>query len=517
MAAPTQPVSFDHRDAGTAESAWVASGLLESARPVDLSALRRLIVLAAHPDDESLGAGGLIAEAAGRGVPVTVVVVTNGEASHPDSPTLRPADLAAIRRVEVRSAIARLAPRADVHLMGLPDGRLTEMVGPLTARIASLVVDWQTSAPVRAPGGGQDPDGIPGDSELTDTAVHGGDLGGGDSYRGDSYRGDTGAGATWLVAPWLLDNHPDHAAVAEAARRISGETGYRHLEYPVWAWHWAHPNDGILDPELLVAVDLSTDARRVKERAMGEHRSQLEPLSAAPGDEAVVPEGFQEHFLRSKELFVNVGSTTGGSTSGGSLDRGFFDGFYTAGRDPWGFESHWYEKRKRAITMASLPRERFASAFEPGCSIGVLTAELAERCDLLLATDISQTPLTHARRRLQDCQWVSFEQLQVPQQWPAGRFDLIVLSEIGYYCGTDDLSILIRSAVGSLTDDGVLLACHWRHPVSEYPLSGDEVHARLRSESGLQVLAGHVEEDFRLDVFVHPPAISVARRDGLVR
>ena len=77
-------------------------------------------------------------------------------------------------------------------------------------------------------------------------------------------------------------------------------------------------------------------------------------------------------------------------------------------------------------------------------------------------------------------------------------------------------SALIRSAVSSLTHDGVLAACHWRHPVSDYPLSGDEVHAALRREAGLSLLAEHVEEDFRLDILVPPPAVSVARAERLV-
>ena len=199
-----------------------------------------------------------------------------------------------------------------------------------------------------------------------------------------------------------------------------------------------------------------------------------------------------------------------------SLGQQYFDGFYQAGADPWGFETRWYEKRKRAITMASLPHQRFGSAFEPGCAIGVLTEELAPRCDQLLATDISDVPLTVARQRLSGQTGVTFEQRRVPQDWPAGPFDLIVLSEIGYYCDATDLSLLIAAAVTSLTDDGVVLACHWRHPVADYPLTGDQVHDQFRRESGLSVLVDHTEEDFRLDVFVRSPAASVARRDGLL-
>jgi hypothetical protein len=145
----------------------------------------------------------------------------------------------------------------------------------------------------------------------------------------------------------------------------------------------------------------------------------------------------------------------------------------------------------------------------------VLTAELAERCDRLLASDIAAAPLETARQRLAVRDGVTFAQLQVPSEWPAGPFDLVVLSEIGYYCDHDDLSDLIGRAVQSMTDDGVLLACHWRHPVADYPLSGDQVHEQLRAESGLVLQAEHLEEDFRLDVLVRRTVPSVARREGL--
>jgi len=134
--------------------------------------------------------------------------------------------------------------------------------------------------------------------------------------------------------------------------------------------------------------------------------------------------------------------------------------FLSAGADQWGFQTRWCEKRKRDITqditLASLPPERFASAFEPGCAIGVLTSELAERCDRVLATDVSPAPLTIARRRLAGRAGVRLQRLRVPQAWPPGRFDLVVLSEIGYYCGTVDLTQLIAVASSSLTDDGLL-------------------------------------------------------------
>ncbi|GMA87669.1 hypothetical protein GCM10025868_29190 [Angustibacter aerolatus] len=104
----------------------------------------------------------------------------------------------------------------------------------------------------------------------------------------------------------------------------------------------------------------------------------------------------------------------------------------------------------------------------------------------------------------------------MPGDWPEGRFDLVVLSEVAYYCAGPDLDALVARAVEALAPGGVLAACHWRHAVADYPTSGDEVHERLRAHPDLAVLAEHVEEDFRLDVLVPPPAVSVARATGLL-
>lgn len=198
-----------------------------------------------------------------------------------------------------------------------------------------------------------------------------------------------------------------------------------------------------------------------------------------------------------------------------SLGPEYFEDLYARHEDPWGFTDRWYEQRKRALLLASLPRPRFARAFEPGCSIGVLTAELAPRCEALLATDVAERALAAARARLAGAPGVVLERRAVPGQWPPGPFDLVVLSEVGYYCSEPDLAVLAERAAASLAPGGVLAACHWRHPVGDYPVTGDAVHAALRSRPGLAVLAEHVEEDFRLDVLVPAPAVSVARASGV--
>jgi hypothetical protein len=86
---------------------------------------------------------------------------------------------------------------------------------------------------------------------------------------------------------------------------------------------------------------------------------------------------------------------------------------------------------------------------------------------------------------------------------------------VGYYLSADDLARTIALIDAAMTADGCLVACHWRHPVAEYPQTGDQVHAALRAVSSWEVIARHEEEDFVLEVFGRSPVVSVARREGL--
>ncbi|MDG4801978.1 class I SAM-dependent methyltransferase [Micromonospora sp. WMMD980] len=198
---------------------------------------------------------------------------------------------------------------------------------------------------------------------------------------------------------------------------------------------------------------------------------------------------------------------------------GYFDDMYARAEDPWSFETRWYEQRKHDLTVACLPRRRYRSAFEPGCSTGMLTSRLARRCDRLLAVDIAAAAVTSARRRLTDQAHVRVERMRVPHEWPAAdrRFDLVVLSELGYYLDDAGLDLLIARTVDSLEPGGTLVAVHWRPVVAEHARGGDDVHRRLGATDGLARTARHEESDFLLDVFlrVPPAATSVAQAEGL--
>ena len=459
-------VSFDHRDPGTPEEDWSETFAEHQFADFEASC-RALVVVAAHPDDETLGAGGLIAQTRAAGGSVTVVVATDGEGSHPHSPTRTPRELAAVRREELVAAVDALAPGARIVFLGIPDGALRENTETLASGL---------SAAVHSTG-----------SEPVDTLV---------------------------VAPWTADGHRDHRIAGVVSEAVAAEAGARYAGYPIWFWHWARPGD--LPRGDLRLLSLTDDARSTKRLAMRAHASQVEPLSSNEGDSAVVGPRMLEHFDREFETFVLAapGASEGGG--GDSLGSDFFTDFYADRDDPWGFETRWYEERKRAITVASLPRPLYRSALEVGCSTGALTQFLAGRAERILGVDIAEKPLVRARERLDDVPSAAFARMDVPGEWPTEEFDLVVLSEVGYYWSPADLERALAHVDESLTPDGHLLACHWRHPVAEYPSNGDDVHARIRRSPGLTRLASHVEEDFVLEVFGRSGARSVARETGLL-
>jgi trans-aconitate methyltransferase len=199
-----------------------------------------------------------------------------------------------------------------------------------------------------------------------------------------------------------------------------------------------------------------------------------------------------------------------------SLPADYFARMYATSDDPWGFRTRWYEERKRAVTLAALDRPRYHRGFEPGCSVGVLTAGLAERCDALLASDVDPSAALAARSAVQAYPHVVVEQRSVPDNWPDGTFDLVVVSELGYYLDARALRDLVRRVTESVRPGGAVVLCHWRHPVDDYPLTGDAVHAAFREDAALTCAVHHEEEDFVLDLLTAGAAPSPARREGLL-
>lgn len=215
----------------------------------------RVLVVTPHPDDAVLAVGGLLHLLARRHNVMTLLAVTDGEASHPRSPTHSAEDLRARRIAETRTAFAVL----DVPLVGhrrlhLPDGAVADHTGTVGQAVTAQVA---------------------------------------------------AAGAALVLAPWWRDGHPDHDATGRAVRRsLAALPGVVAWYFPVWAWHWADPGDLTRAWPGAHRVDLPPSVQQVKSRAVAAHRSQLGPLSDAPGDEAIVPAAIRARFERPWETVL---------------------------------------------------------------------------------------------------------------------------------------------------------------------------------------------------------------------
>jgi SAM-dependent methyltransferase len=170
-----------------------------------------------------------------------------------------------------------------------------------------------------------------------------------------------------------------------------------------------------------------------------------------------------------------------------SLPASYFDALYAADPDPWKFRTSDYEAAKYAATLAALPRPRYGHALEIGCSIGVLTRMLAQRCDRLLALDGAARALAAARRHCAGLEQVALQQREVPRQWPRGRYDLILFSEVLYYLDEEDLSRTAALTLRSLQPGGEVLLVHWIG-TTDYPLSGDAAVESFMTAAGTALL-----------------------------
>ena len=184
-----------------------------------------------------------------------------------------------------------------------------------------------------------------------------------------------------------------------------------------------------------------------------------------------------------------------------SIPADYFAEMYKGDTDPWRFATSDYERGKYAATIASLPRERYASALEIGCSIGVLTHEIAGRCDALLALEPASAALDAARERNRDHAHVTFRQGIVPADYPPGPFDLVLLSEVAYYLAAPDLERLTDQVGASLQPGGTIVLVHWLG-VTDYPLSGEEAADLFcsRASAFADILAQSRTADYRIDV-----------------
>ncbi|MDB5645621.1 SAM-dependent methyltransferase [Methylobacterium sp.] len=188
-----------------------------------------------------------------------------------------------------------------------------------------------------------------------------------------------------------------------------------------------------------------------------------------------------------------------------SIPPDYFTELYASNPDPWDFTASPYEHAKYAATLAALGRPTYAEALEVGCSIGVLTRQLADRCGRLLSLDVAQSAIDAAKARCADSPHVAFLRAAVPSEWPPGRFDLVVLSEVLYFFTPEDLASLAAHLLAALKPGGEVVLVHWLGETN-FPLSADEAVETLIGATAGQLQSGLQSrtERYRLDVLRAP-------------
>lgn len=428
----------------------------------DLKQFGTTVVVAPHEDDESLGCGGTIALLRQMNVPVFVVFVSDGSKSHPNSKKFPAEKLRGLREAEALKAL---------QILGVPKENASFM-------------------------------------RLKDTAVPNKTSPGFDAAVGQMLEILTSINPKTILVTWEKDNHPDHRSSWQILHQavLQLKTQPRVLQYLIWIWELGKQAD-IVQSESVKWFQVNIKpVIQIKKKAVEAHASQISRLIDDDPEGFILSPEILAHFDYTEELFIESKPfVSSHPEKTDSLSAGFFDEFYSHGDDPWHFESSPYELSKYKATIAALPREIYKSAFEIGCSIGVLTKMLAPKCKKLLAVEPADVPLQKAKERLKNDAHVHLQKMFVPQDFPQEQFDLILLSEVGYFLGWEDLQKLAELMIEHLEPGGQLLLVHWTPTVPEFPLTGDEVHDYFmnlcRQKKHLKHVLHQRHEKFRLDLF----------------
>ncbi|GAA0037474.1 PIG-L family deacetylase [Brevibacterium metallidurans] len=466
-------MTFSHLEAGTAEDEWGRAGVrnLPELR-LEVPPHGHVVVLLAHPDDEALGCPALLSRLGAAGRPVRILLFTAGEHSHPHSSTHPPERLRAIRLAEFDSALTALGGEVTYEFLDLGDGALRHRDEEILAEVEAATAD------------------LPG--PLT------------------------------LVAPYSGDGHGDHEALGAAALEVGHRRQATVVEFPIWYWHWAAPEDRAWRTWEFLPDPTGFD----REALWAHYPSQTRPLSDRAGDEAILPPGLLDHFRRGGDTVAvtrfgggddaerpaaEVGSVADGhghtaaEVAAGSTAHdartaeAVFDRVHSQRPDPWNVRSSDYEIAKRRALIAALPPGPYAHILEIGCSIGELSRDLATVGGRVTAIDASSEALAQARGR-HGGTGIDFVHGTIPGTWPEGRFDCVVLSETGYYLSPTQLEQTLDRIEASTRDEFVLVLCHWTGAIEDWPLDAEAVHARSLARWPDALRLHHSVGDYRLDV-----------------
>ncbi|WP_316796975.1 bifunctional PIG-L family deacetylase/class I SAM-dependent methyltransferase [Pedobacter agri] len=419
----------------------------------ELNFINNCLILIPHPDDESLACAGFIAKLVKKGVQFKIILTTDGSRSHPNSKKFPAEKLTDLRKKELKQVIALLGLETDVLI---------------------CYDSIDSAMPAR---------GEPGFDELV--AILANDL--------KSFKPDL------ILVPYELDPHRDHRATWQLLMSaLEKGTITRPIiwEYPVWLYENAAKSDlPHLKPNELRFVDVSS-YNKLKQSCIEAHVSQTTKMIDDDPNGFILSSEMIANFTTGKEYFMERKKINPNAT----LSEDYFESLYTNSDDPWNFEKSEYERKKYEASLAAIPKLLYNNALEIGCSIGIFTSMLGIYCRSLTAIDISKTALEKAKLRSLNSLHIKFKLGGIPSDFPNENFDLIVMSEVGYYLSMEDLLVTRNLIENHLNGDGILLLVHWTHFVVDYPISGDDVHECFK-QSALTHLEGSRNDDYRIDVF----------------
>ena len=391
------------------------------------------LIIAPHPDDESLGCGGMIALLRQKEVSVWVAFVTSGSASHPNSKEFPPERLAKVRENEALEACKILGVnKSNIIFLKQPDSRLPQLDEKSRLKLQNQIADLIKKESIQT-----------------------------------------------VFLPWRRDKHGDHEATFsiayDAARSLQKMPQI--VEYPIWLWKQDDQSNWPLEDEVHPFRLYIEEVRDLKSKAIFSHKSQTTHMIIDDPEGFILTHDLLTPFMGECEYYF-FSSESKSST----LKKDYFDQIYSDDQDPWKFASSEYENSKYEKSISVLNKEKFKSGFEIGCSIGVFTEMLAKKCEKLLAVDISPIPLEEARKRCKYLPQVTFKSLDISKNFPDGSFDLITLCEVGYYLNESSLVELFKKIDEHLQLGGNFLMVHWTSYVSDYPLTGSQVHRIFKKD-----------------------------------
>lgn len=440
--AETRPSA--HRESGTDEPTWLLDTGWDGVARLDLAAIMarhpRIVVVAPHPDDETLSLGATLADLSAQAVDITLVFVTHGHG--------------APRRIQAGRAVAALGAQISAVWWDLPDGRLDSVRDEMARRLTGLIDE-----------------------------------------------------RTVVFAPVEGDGQADHDAVAHAAEAAVRRRSAVLINYPICFWHWATPTD--MDWSRVRTLAPSLAGLGAKRSALacyhGELFSDDGPAIHGSPVRSRAQRVFETVMMPTAADLAERVCTAVDSGRGRDAIAEPFDAMMASGEeDPWHLDDFAYERRRLELVLSCLGRERYQRILEVGCATGQLSEQLTGRADTVVAIDASERALQIARNRTGAVRWIRGA---VPDDLPDEKFDVVILSEIGYFLDGPELIATLRSARRHLTARGEIVLAHWRGPTAGIPLDGATVHAQAAAILDLPLRARYVDVDLVIEVWGEPVSV----------